>query len=70
LKNFIQIRALLAHIQLHLLGASFTKLKQGPFYGTVRIRKIHTKQAGHVQKLKAQKVLMENTTINKDKAGF
>ena len=70
LKNFIQNRALPAHIHLHLLGTSFTKLKQGPFYGKVKIRKIHTKQVGHVQKLKAQKVLMENTKITKHKAGF
>ncbi|MHC4242870.1 MAG: hypothetical protein ACYSU4_10730, partial [Planctomycetota bacterium] len=28
---FIQNWALLAHIHLHLLGASFTKLKQGPY---------------------------------------
>ncbi len=70
LKIFIQIRALLAHIHLHLLGARFTEHKQGPFYGKVKIRKIHTKQMEHVQKLKARKVLMENTTINKDKAGF
>ena len=31
LKIFIQNWALLAHIHLHLLGASFTKLKQGPY---------------------------------------
>ena len=61
---------MLAHIHLHPLDASFTKLKQGPFYGKVKIRKVHTKQIGHVQKLTAQKVLMENTAINKDKKGF
>jgi hypothetical protein len=32
LKIFIRNWALLAHIHLHLMGASFTELKQGPFY--------------------------------------
>jgi hypothetical protein len=41
---FIQNRALLVHIHLHLLGASFTKLKQGPFYQKAEIRKIQTKR--------------------------
>jgi len=44
LKNFIQNWALLAHTQLHLRGARFTELKQGPFYRKAEIRKIHTKK--------------------------
>ena len=32
LKIFIQNWALLAHIHLHILGASFTKLRQGPYF--------------------------------------
>ncbi len=52
------------------MGARFTELKQGPFYRKAEIRIIHTKQAEHVKKTKARKVLMENTILNTRETGF
>jgi len=46
---FIQNWALLAHIHLHLLDASFTKLKQGPSYRKTEVHMIHIKRDTGIQ---------------------
>jgi hypothetical protein len=51
---FIQNWALLAHIHLHLVGACFTKLMQGPFYPKLKIRFIRTKGDTSIKNLAIQ----------------